>query len=426
MSTKLAGRLPLQDMISGVLNDAKSKLAAEEKKEEKKVPPFMKKKEESKEDKKEDKKEESKEKMSSAIDFSDSSEIEKLASAVDFIGDTYMKIAADSVENGGEAPQGGTVLATISQHKGVQAYKKDQSKSHNVPMTTPLQADPSQGPAATQAQNNHAKAPGGGGTQKVAAQSKEEEKGEKRGRDSGGATGSLVGAAHGAVSGYKAGWTPSTRAMMAAGRGFGGFVLGGAAGRHLGGSVGKTVGNMKGDYKNAVESVKKKKASVDGESNHLDYILNKMAESAQGGMTLDSKSGEGPKPPSGPAGGNDARGPLESNQAAINMKKVDGKKPQKRMLAEVLSEPAYSKAQDSKVHENLQNASKGGVKIAEARVLLQKIAEEGCKCSDAGTCKYCKMKAAMSGKKKEKISRGGVPPPTSTPPGMSGSITGTN
>lgn len=342
MSTKLAGRLPLQDMISGVLNDAKSKLAAEEKKEEKKVPPFMKKKEESKEDKKEDKKEESKEKMSSAIDFSDSSEIEKLASAVDFIGDTYMKIAADSVENGGEAHQGGTVLATIAQHKGVQAYKKDQSKSHNVPMTTPLQADPSQGPAATQAQNNHAKAPGG--------------------------------------PAYPAKGVLKT------------------------GSAVKTATN----------------------ATSLNYILSKMAESAPGGMTLDSKSGEGPKPPSGPAGGNDARGPLESNQAAINMKKVDGKKPQKRMLAEVLSEPAYSKAQDSKVHENLQNASKGGVKIAEARVLLQKIAEEGCKCSDAGTCKYCKMKAAMSGKKKEKISRGGVPPPTSTPPGMSGSITGTN
>lgn len=154
-----------------------------------------------------------------------------------------------------------------------------------------------------------------------------------------------------------------------------------------------------------------------------EYILGKIAETIGGGMTLDSPSGQGVTPPSDAAGGNNVRSILESNQAVINMKKIDGKGPQKRMLSEVLSEPAWSKGTDSKVHENLQNASKGGVKIASsvktaaARAFLRKVAEEGCTCGDQGECKYCKLQAAT---KKEKQSEGGMP--MTTPPGMSGSM----
>lgn len=84
------------------------------------------------------------------------------------------------------------------------------------------------------------------------------------------------------------------------------------------------------------------------------------------------------------------------------------------MLSEIFTELAFSKAHDSKVSENLQNASKGGVKIAGIKAHLQKIAAEGCTCDDKGECKYCKMKAAMS--KKKDVSEG-----KSSPPGMSGS-----
>ena len=63
-----------------------------------------------------------------------------------------------------------------------------------------------------------------------------------------------------------------------------------------------------------------------------------------------------------------------------------------------------SKSTDNKVHQNLRNASKGGVKIAAADklALLQKIAEDGCKCSGKGECQYCKMKAAKAKMQAEK------------------------
>jgi hypothetical protein len=129
----------------------------------------------------------------------------------------------------------------------------------------------------------------------------------------------------------------------------------------------------------------------------VNFILNKIAntEKQMGGMTLDSPSQEGPKPPTEAAGGNKARRFINNIFAAIKMKKVDGKSPQKPMLAEVLNEPAMSRATDGKVHENLRNATAGGVKIAAQRALLQKIAE------DKDDPRHEKLASAI-GKKHEK------------------------
>lgn len=278
MTTKLAGsHLPLQDMIASVINDAKNKLAASEEKVEEKKP--------AKKIEKAEKKEEETEKKSS-INFLDHDHISKLASALEVASE---KLAANQIDNGGEAKQGGQQLPVGAQVHGEQSNKKDQSAKHNIPLNPGMQG--------TQIVNNMAKAPGG--QAKHAAQ----------------------------------------------------------------------------------------------------IIMQKIAEAKQGGMTLDSASGEGPKP----SGDAEARKNIESNQAAVSMQKIDGKKHQKKSLAEVLSEPAQTKSTDSKLHENLRNASSSGVKIAAVRSLLQKIAEEGCSCSDAGTCKYCKLQAAVA-KKKESMS----------------------
>lgn len=334
MTVKLAGRLPLQDMITSVIADARQKLAAaedskEDEKEEKKVKKLVAYEKKEHGGKIPSEKEEEEEKKASADVSPD--EVEKLASALDYVGDMLKE--ADSIDIGNESHQGGMVLPTAVPPKGAQPYKHDASKAHNIPMQTGLQKDPSQGKAATQVENNHAKAPGGGGTQKEA-------------------------------------------------------------------SIDLALAKMAGS-KNVVKQMENVAKMGKESSANVDYILNKMAESSQGGMTLDSKSGEGPKPPSDSSGGNDVRKYLESSEAAVNMKKVDGKKIAKRSLADVLSEPAMSKAHDSKVHENLSNASKGGVKIAQAKALLQKIAAEGCTCEDKGDCKYCKMKAALKAKKSE-------------------------
>lgn len=276
MQTKLAGRLPLKDMIAGVIQESRMKVAAAEEKDEKvkKLVAYEKKehggkvpsvKDEEKE------KEEETEKKSSVVDFFDSEEVEKLASALDYAGEMLKE--ADKVELGGESKQGGMVLAVMAPVKGTQPYKHDSSKSHNVPMSTGMQADPSQGKAATQVPNDHAKAPGGGGTQKV----------------------SSINAVLAKVAEEKKGFPFAKK---------------------------EDKKDEKKEEKKDDEKGEEKKSSA-----NVSYILNKMAESAQGGMTLDSKSGEGPKPESSAKGGNDARGPLESNQAAISMKKIDGKKP---------------------------------------------------------------------------------------------------
>jgi len=339
MHTKLAGQVSLHEMISSVISDAQVKLAAEG--DEKK----MEKKVppfmmKKKDSKKED---EEKEKKSSA-DF-DSSDIEKLASALEQVGE---KIAADASYLGTEKKQGGETLATMAMVGGKQPYKHDKSKAHNVPMHTPEQK--AEVGASTQVQNDHAKAPGGAAYP---------------------AKGVLKTAAEGVMA-----------KIQALKKG--------------------NEGEKKEEKKEDKKEEPKKEEAKEKKSAALEFILNKMSEAKGGGEVLTDDTVK-TSPPSDSKGGNNVRGPLESNMGAINMKKVDGKGPQKKMLSEVLTEPAYSKAHDSKVHENLRNASKGGVKIAAAKALLQKIAE------DEKDPRHEQLKKSLEKKKLEKKSMGAGP-----------------
>jgi hypothetical protein len=78
--------------------------------------------------------------------------------------------------------------------------------------------------------------------------------------------------------------------------------------------------------------------------------------------------------------GNQARRLIASNQAAIDATKRDAKGPVKSQLSEVLDEPALTSSTDPVLENNLQNTGKAGVKIAAARTFLAKVAQQGCTC----------------------------------------------
>ena len=69
-------------------------------------------------------------------------------------------------------------------------------------------------------------------------------------------------------------------------------------------------------------------------------------------------------PTSGEGGGREL---LSSVEAAINATKAQAKRQNKGALAEILSEPAMSKAHDKTLEESLDNTSSAGVKISSAR-----------------------------------------------------------
>lgn len=358
MHSKLAGQLSLHDMITGVLRDTREKVAASEEKDEKsdKVKKLL------KYEKKEhghipSTQEEEAEKKASIIDPNDQEEVEKLASALEVMADLLEK-DADSVTTGGEPHNGGEVLATMSPVSGKQSYKKDSPKGHAVPMSTGLETKKETGPAKTAVPDTQH----GGHVPVTAAYPKK---------------GVLKTAA------------ASVKEMIEA--------------KKMNESKGDDKGGDKAPPPFAKKDDKKEDKGEDKEkkSEAVDYLLGKMAafsnvEKKMGGETLDSPSQEGVTPPSG--GSNSGRSNISSIQAAINMKKRDGKSLVKKQLAEVLTEPAMSSAHDSKVQDNLRNASKGGVKIAAAKAFLQKIAEEGCTCNGSGECRNCKMKKAMEKK----------------------------
>jgi hypothetical protein len=422
MHTKLAGHLPLQDMISNIIDGARAKIAAAEEppkdeKKDKKPNPFFAKSD--KKDSKKDEKDEGEEKKASIIDHSDPEQIEKLASALEKV--------ADSIELGGESSQGGMVLATMSPTGGKQSYKKDGSKKHQVPMNTGL-AKAEVG-AATQVPNDHAKAPGGSpypkkGVFKTASESvmakiqaatksdpelveteEDEEKvaasDEKNLNMAAGhrRVGAGLGAATGAMAGVNARNVLKHVGGHAMGKGRTAALI--AGGTALGAGTGYVGGHLRHAIAKSV-APKEKKSSA--EDSPVDFILGKMAESTQGGLVLtdDLPANKG-TPPSLP--GKDM---IQSNEAATNATKAKAKAPQKALLSQVLTEPAQTKSTDSKVHENLRNASKGGVKIAAAKALLQKIAAEGCQCDGKGECKYCKMKAAKGKMEKDSNAAGGM------------------
>lgn len=374
MHSKLAGHLPLQEMIAATLESARSKIAAAEEKEEKKGFPFGKKKEEKKEspahERGESKKEEKEEheKMSSAVlNYSDPESMDKLAAALDEFGDELLK-EADSIENGGESHQGGQQLATMSPVGGKQVYTGAKAK-HQVPTSTGMQGDPSQGKAQTQVPNDHARAPGGTGAKYPAK----------------------------------------------------GVLKTGAAALK---AIVEKVAEEKNEDKAEEKAEKKppfakKEETKEKKSEAVDFILNKLAEYHGGGETLDSKSGDGPKPPSQPG-----RQLIANNQAPVSATKREAKGPGRKQLSEVLSEPAQTKSTDSTVQDNLRNAAKGGVKIAAVKAYLGKIAEAGCVCAGAGECDYCRMKAAVEKKRTDKKVKQSLGMPPGGPAPMAGGPVG--
>lgn len=342
MKTKLAGHLQLHDMVANVLQANKSKLAADDKSEKvKKLVEYEKKEHGGKIPSVSEEKAEHKNKESSVIDYADPVEVEKLASALDYLTE---KLGGDSVFLGGEARQGGEVLATMSAVPGAQGYRQNGSKKHKVPMGSGLMATKDNPGAATAVPTDDHRAPGGTGAKYPA-------KGVLK-------TGS---ADETALSVHERIQAAKMRAQ-------------GVPAEQIPQAV----------------AMQKQSASA------LNYLLAKVSgadiggESKQGGETLAN---------SAPVPSNPGRQLISSNSAPASATKREAKAPRKKELAEVLTEPAMTSSTDSKVQENLRNASKGGVKIAAAKALLAKIAEEGCTCGNGGECRNCKLKKAVADKK---------------------------
>jgi len=517
MKTKLAGHLPLQDAIARTIEEAREKMKlasdaceGEDKEKVKKLVKFEKKEHGHIPSEKEERAEY--EKKSSIIDTDDPEEVEKLAASLDFLAE---KIAGDSVTIGGESRQGGQVLATMNAVGGTQPYKKDSSKSHNVPTSTGMKSTKDNPGASTAVPTDDERAPGGtgakypakgvlktGGVKKTAMdyhqaravgqavglgthlvggaigyqKGKEQHaRGEKHtfGVPQGAAALFLPGGAgyqlgrymgHNAAGGEKkkgkkkhssverlqlalaaqtgivtpemaadmekdAGKvTDALKSMGGKARAAGGRVMellkggkfgaGNRASNYRPGARGtipsseawKSLGTRaaagtaavvggKKAYDKLKKKGKKKAAGVEA----VDYILSKISavenggESPQGGEQLSNTA---------PVPSNAGRELIRNKDGIKNVTKAQAKSPRKKELAEVLTEPAMSAAHDSKVNENLRNAAKGGVKIAAARVFLQKIASEGCQCSGAGKCRFCQMQekaAALRGNGAEAV-----------------------
>jgi hypothetical protein len=303
MHTKLAGHLPLQEMIAQQIDGARQKLAASEKKE----------------DKKEEKKEEKAEKKAGVIDVTSIDDIDKLASALEAVGDMLKE--ADSVELGGEKRQGGMVLPTQSPNSGKQNHTFSLGHAkHTFPVNQKhLVATKDNPGSATAVPTDDNRAPGGNGA-------KYPEKGV------------FKTAAESVMDKIKA-----------------------AKGKH---EKGESEEKEKKEEKEVKEEAKEeKKASA------VNFLLDKMAESEQGGLVLsDDKAGNNPKPPSAPA-----RSALQSNSGPVNLKKNEARDPRTKELSQVLSEKAKV---DPTVAANLPSASKGGVKTAAQRAFISKIAAD--------------------------------------------------
>ncbi len=406
LKTKMAGHLPLQDMIALAIGSTAEKLAAAESAEAEE----KKRRAASAPGKKEvEKEEKEKEKESSAIDFSDPDQIEKLASAMEAMGDELIK-TADEHNIGGESPQGGLVLPVASPNSGKQNYNLGQAKTGKVPMKTPEQGDPSQGPAKTQVENTASNPPGktpypAKGVLKTSAADLIRQELQKKA-----AAGGLAATPVKAPAVFKPVGEPTKVKVKA-------WIPG------------------QGNDSKSKESMKKC-SCADGKvddscpihgkekSSAVSFVLDRIkeAEARQGGLTLDTPSQDGPKPGGPAGGGNSARSNISSIEAAINLKKDQAKAPQKKMLDTVLTEKAQKKSTDPVLQDNLRNASKAGVKIAAAKAFLQKVA--GLPEGDPRKEKLKQAFAKNAGKKGEEkkssagfvgTGSGGVPPVSGTP-----------
>jgi hypothetical protein len=278
------------------------------------------------------------EKTASILDPQDPDQVEKLASALEFAAE---KLAGDHVCMGGESHQGGEVLPVQAPASGKQPVSKAHATpKHVTPNKTGMISPKDNKGAATAVPTDDNRAPGGTGAKYPA-------KGVLK-------TGSAVDALQAAIDSKLAEKTAAPKA----------------------------------EEKKVEEKVEEAK-----EESALDYLLKKISgadmggESHQGGETLSNTA---------PVPSNAGRQMIASNSAPKSATKREAKAPRKAELKQVLTEPALSAAHDDVVNKNLRNASKGGVKIAAARALLEKISQEGCQCGGDVTCRYCKMKTAAA------------------------------
>jgi hypothetical protein len=433
MKASLAGHLPLQDLIAMTLEGTREKLAASEGGESDKAKKLVKYEKEShghipsvKEEKEE------KEKSSSVLDFSDPDQVEKLASALEEMGDGFLKMA-DEHNIGGEAPQGGLVLPTASPNAGKQNYNLGQAKTGKPPMKPGSEKMP-ESPAATALDTNLKTPPGktpypAKGVLKVseAIKTAVEKQASGEGLAATVKKAPAVFEPVGKPTPVKGkAWSPGQGESGGKGKEamekcncmdksaeacpVHGKNKKSAAVLQLEGAIEKAAAD-KAAGKNPFGKKEEEKASEkesgeekEKKSEAVGFILDriKVAESAQGGLTQDTPSEEGPKA-GGPAdGGNGARSNIGSIQAAIKMTKLEGKTPQKKMLSEVLTEKAQKKSTDPVLQDNLRNTGKAGVKIAAARAFLQKIAEGDD--SDPRKKAFMDALAKKKGKKEEKES----------------------
>lgn len=418
--------LPLQDMIRNVVSNATEKLASDQSAEAQlhaavtgapaKKPAAA----------------------TEENEATDPSFVEKLASACDFIaenvnriespnrgvlGQALAKMAGEEMAPAVTTPDQLSVQAAMG---GTQKYKHDKPKGFDAAASTAATPEGKAGlpGGATQMANDMDSAPGGNNssvptaaypaagvlhagatktaglaalvrqmdTTKTAAEYGKAEKAEHKriargaGRV-GGVIGGIGGAAQGALS---AGGSNAARAGKALGAG----VLGAGIGygsNYLGTRVGNRIGRAIGG-----EGSDDKKEKTAGEIAR-EKILSKLAgedvmkanisggQSSGGALVGDGElqvmdvTQTTSNPTDGSGYGNQQRGAIASNEAAMNYTKGDAKKPRANELKEVLKTPAFDPGADSKLREQLRNSGSAGVKIAGAnsRELLKQAAAEG-------------------------------------------------
>jgi hypothetical protein len=427
MHSKLAGHLPLQDMIAATLESARSKIAAAEEKDKeksdkvKKLVDYEKKEHGGKIPSVKEEEDEHKEKKSSAVlDFDDPDSMEKLAEALDELGEELLK-QADSVENGKESKQGGEQLATQSPTGGKQVYTGAKATAKHQVTAGGVKATKDNPGAATANETDENRAPGGNGAkypdkgvlktgaaalQAVVAEIAQEKRagaGETVMKGLGKAVGTTArvagnhphlaatagGAAVGGVTGAIAGG-PGNR-LSGAGKGaLTGAVIGGG-GSQLRERAAEALAKNPHFLSAAGEALSKKGSA---ENSAVGFILNKLAEFQGGGEVLNTGSVAIPS--------NEGRQLIANNSAPVSATKREAKSPGRKQLSEVLTEPAQTASTDNTVQQNLRNASKGGVKIAAVKSYLRKVSEAGCVCNGQGECDYCRMKSSVEKKRAEK------------------------
>ena len=181
----------------------------------------------------------------------------------------------------------------------------------------------------------------------------------------GGGAGAALGAGIGALKGGKSG-----------------AKAGALAGGYLGGNIGSLAGVMRGRHgahASELHARYSKHRDKSKESSAPISLIRKLAEDAINPAQITSPASVDPvEPPEGasaseeagpsePSDVNSQKSMISSNEAAINYTKGQAKADPKKDLADVLTEPALSKAHDSVLQQSFDNTGAAGVKISSAR-----------------------------------------------------------